>query len=126
MATKRRPAVCRHWRAQTTANELKYTGDTNDSATMNVWLRKQTMGKLAVPVRPSDKGVLLGRPNRTVGFERHPGDAAKSKQDSASFGSLRHLVNSTRVKKGRRAMRRSFYHATNFWETEEQEVGRGS
>jgi hypothetical protein len=29
------------------ANELKYTGDTNDSATMNVWLHKQIMGKLA-------------------------------------------------------------------------------
>lgn len=29
------------------AAELKYTGDTNDSATMNVWLHKQIMGKLA-------------------------------------------------------------------------------
>ncbi|MGH6684404.1 MAG: DUF3597 domain-containing protein [Pseudolabrys sp.] len=29
------------------ANELKYTGDTNDSATMNVWLHKQIMAKLA-------------------------------------------------------------------------------
>ena len=29
------------------ANELKYTGDTNDSATMNIWLHKQIMGKLA-------------------------------------------------------------------------------
>jgi hypothetical protein len=29
------------------ANELKYTGDTNDSATMNVWLHKQIMTKLA-------------------------------------------------------------------------------
>src|SRR3954469_18005513 len=29
------------------AGELKYTGDTNDSATMNVWLHKQIMGKLA-------------------------------------------------------------------------------
>ena len=29
------------------AKELKYTGDTNDSATMNVWLHKQIMGKLA-------------------------------------------------------------------------------
>ena len=29
------------------ANELKYTGDTNDSATMNIWLNKQIMGKLA-------------------------------------------------------------------------------
>jgi hypothetical protein len=28
-------------------SELKYTGDTNDSATMNVWLHKQIMGKLA-------------------------------------------------------------------------------
>jgi hypothetical protein len=29
------------------AKELRYTGDTNDSATMNVWLHKQIMGKLA-------------------------------------------------------------------------------
>jgi hypothetical protein len=29
------------------ANELKYTGDTNDSASMNIWLHKQIMGKLA-------------------------------------------------------------------------------
>jgi hypothetical protein len=29
------------------AKELHYTGDTNDSATMNVWLHKQIMGKLA-------------------------------------------------------------------------------
>jgi hypothetical protein len=29
------------------AKELKYTGDTNDSATMNVWLHKQVMVKLA-------------------------------------------------------------------------------
>ncbi|MFZ0067428.1 MAG: DUF3597 domain-containing protein [Pseudolabrys sp.] len=29
------------------AKELKYTGDTNDSATMNVWLHKQVMTKLA-------------------------------------------------------------------------------
>ena len=29
------------------AAELKYTGDTNDSATMNVWLHKQIMQKLA-------------------------------------------------------------------------------
>jgi hypothetical protein len=29
------------------AHELGYTGDTNDSATMNVWLHKQIMGKLA-------------------------------------------------------------------------------
>ena len=29
------------------AGELKYTGDMNDSATMNVWLHKQIMGKLA-------------------------------------------------------------------------------
>jgi hypothetical protein len=29
------------------AKELGYTGDTNDSATMNVWLHKQMMGKLA-------------------------------------------------------------------------------
>ncbi len=29
------------------AGELGYTGDTNDSATMNVWLQKQVMQKLA-------------------------------------------------------------------------------
>ena len=29
------------------AKELAYTGDTNDSATMNVWLHKQVMSKLA-------------------------------------------------------------------------------
>ncbi len=29
------------------ASELKYTGNTNDSATMNVWLHKQIMHKLA-------------------------------------------------------------------------------
>ena len=29
------------------AHELKYGGDTNDSATMNVWLHKQVMIKLA-------------------------------------------------------------------------------
>ena len=29
------------------AQELKYTGDTNDSAKMNVWLHKQVMQKLA-------------------------------------------------------------------------------
>jgi hypothetical protein len=29
------------------AGELHYTGDTNDSATMNIWLHKQVMQKLA-------------------------------------------------------------------------------
>lgn len=29
------------------AKELNYTGNTNDSATMNVWLHKQVMAKLA-------------------------------------------------------------------------------
>jgi hypothetical protein len=29
------------------AAELKYTGDTNDSASMNIWLHKQVMNKLA-------------------------------------------------------------------------------
>ena len=29
------------------AAELHYTGDTNDSATMNIWLHKQVMNKLA-------------------------------------------------------------------------------
>jgi Domain of unknown function (DUF3597) len=29
------------------AAELGYTGDTNDSATMNIWLHKQVMNKLA-------------------------------------------------------------------------------
>ena len=28
------------------AKELNYTGDTNDSATMNIWLHRQIMGKL--------------------------------------------------------------------------------
>jgi hypothetical protein len=29
------------------AKELHYTGDTNDSASMNIWLHKQVMNKLA-------------------------------------------------------------------------------
>ena len=29
------------------ADELHYTGDKNDSATMNIWLHKQVMQKLA-------------------------------------------------------------------------------
>ena len=29
------------------AKELNYTGDTNDSATMNIWLHKQVVAKLA-------------------------------------------------------------------------------
>jgi hypothetical protein len=29
------------------AKELNYSGDTNDSATMNIWLHKQVMTKLA-------------------------------------------------------------------------------
>ncbi len=29
------------------ANELGYTGDSNDSASMNIWLHKQVMAKLA-------------------------------------------------------------------------------
>ena len=29
------------------AKELGYTGDTNDSATMNIWLHKQVMAKVA-------------------------------------------------------------------------------
>jgi hypothetical protein len=29
------------------AKELGYTGDTNDSASMNVWLHKQVMSRLA-------------------------------------------------------------------------------
>jgi len=32
---------------KTLAKELNYTGDTKDSATMNVWLHKQVMAKLA-------------------------------------------------------------------------------
>ncbi len=32
---------------KTLASELHYTGDTNDSATMNVWLIKQVMSQLA-------------------------------------------------------------------------------
>ncbi|RQO36046.1 hypothetical protein DBR37_06820 [Herminiimonas sp. KBW02] len=31
---------------KTLAQELKYTGDTNDSASMNIWLHKQVMIKL--------------------------------------------------------------------------------
>ncbi len=33
---------------KTLAGELHYSGDTNDSATMNVWLIKQVMSQLAV------------------------------------------------------------------------------
>lgn len=29
------------------AQELNYSGDTNDSATMNIWLHRQVMNKLA-------------------------------------------------------------------------------
>jgi hypothetical protein len=29
------------------ASELGYSGDTNDTATMNIWLHKQVMNKLA-------------------------------------------------------------------------------
>ena len=29
------------------AGELGYSGDTNDTATMNIWLHKQVMNKLA-------------------------------------------------------------------------------
>jgi hypothetical protein len=29
------------------AKDLKYTGDTNDSASMNMWLHKEVMKKLA-------------------------------------------------------------------------------
>jgi hypothetical protein len=29
------------------ATELNYTGNTNDSAAMNIWLHKQVMAKLA-------------------------------------------------------------------------------
>ena len=32
---------------KTLAQELHYTGDTNDSAAMNIWLHKQVMQKLA-------------------------------------------------------------------------------
>ena len=32
---------------KTLAGELHYTGDTNDSATMNIWLIKQVMSQLA-------------------------------------------------------------------------------
>jgi hypothetical protein len=32
---------------KTLAKELNYTGDTNDSAKMNIWLHKQIMDKLA-------------------------------------------------------------------------------
>ena len=33
--------------AKELAKELGYTGDTNDSASMNIWLHKQVMAKLA-------------------------------------------------------------------------------
>ncbi len=38
------------------AKELGYTGDTNDSATMNIWLHKQVMSKMAANggVLPAD------------------------------------------------------------------------
>lgn len=29
------------------AKELNYTGDTNDSASMNIWLHRQVMNKVA-------------------------------------------------------------------------------
>jgi hypothetical protein len=32
---------------QELARELHYSGDTNDSASMNIWLHKQVMQKLA-------------------------------------------------------------------------------
>jgi len=32
---------------KTLAQELHYTGDTSDSASMNVWLHKQVMQKIA-------------------------------------------------------------------------------
>ena len=32
---------------KTLAQELHYTGDTNDSASMNIWLHKQVMQKIA-------------------------------------------------------------------------------
>src|ERR1700742_2591095 len=35
------------------AKELGYTGDTNDSATMNIWLHKQVMAKLAANIAAS-------------------------------------------------------------------------
>jgi len=34
-------------RAAELARELHYSGDTNDSASMNIWLHKQVMQKLA-------------------------------------------------------------------------------
>ena len=46
------------------ANELKYTGDTNDSATMNVWLHKQIMAKLAA------NGGKLPADIKTLNFRR--------------------------------------------------------
>jgi uncharacterized protein DUF3597 len=36
-----------HAARKTLAKELSYTGDTKDSAAMNVWLHKQVMGRLA-------------------------------------------------------------------------------
>ena len=38
------------------AQELRYTGDMNDSASMNIWLHKQVMTKLAENgVKPPDE-----------------------------------------------------------------------
>ena len=47
------------------ATELHYTGDTNDSATMNVWLHKQVMQKIA-----ANGGKLPGGPGLVVGVPR--------------------------------------------------------
>ncbi len=49
------------------AKELGYTGDTNDSASMNIWLHKQVMTKLAANggVLPRGYQALTGSPSRT-------------------------------------------------------------
>jgi hypothetical protein len=41
------------------AHDLQYTGDTNDSASMNIWLHKQIMGKLSAH---GGKCRLISRP----------------------------------------------------------------
>lgn len=56
------------------AEELHYTGDTNDSATMNVWLHRQVMTKVAANGGkvPSPPGRLPSSINRarTSGISR--------------------------------------------------------
>ena len=46
------------------AKELGYTGDSNDSASMNIWLHKQVMAKLAAnggKLPPTSSGEIVAR-----------------------------------------------------------------